>query len=228
MVSFKKLRQMVQVKGNGNIVSKVFPVSSFLRLHIGVRGMTELIQSEEEKVVVEMDENLLDHFEALNSGRTLFVTTDAKVRTPMFTKSIVRIYLRQLDQLVLRSDHGDVITPQQITLATPLEIKVQAVGSTQLNIHSPQLKVSLQGKGDCTLSGKCGVVNINNQNDGHLFAKELVADELTLRNQADGNVEVCASEKISIFHTGTGFVHYYGNAQLLDVKQNGIGEVRHC
>jgi Putative auto-transporter adhesin, head GIN domain len=227
MVSFKKLRQMVQVKGNGNIVSKSFPISSFLRLHIAVRGVTELIQSQEEKIEVEMDENLLEHFEVGNAGRTLYVSTEGKMRTPLFTKAIVRIYFRQIDQLVIRCDGGDVITPQPIRLVSPLDLKVQSIGMTTLNIQAPQLKVVLQSEGDCKLAGECVLVNIKNQSEGHLFAKDLHAHELILRNQADGNVEVFASEKISIFHSGTGYVHYYGDAQLMEVRHHGQSELRH-
>lgn len=219
---------MVQVKGNGNMVSKTYPISSFLRLHIAVRGITELIQSQEEKVEVEMDENLLEHFEAQNAGRTLYVSTEGKLRTPIFTKAIVRIYFRQLDQLVIRCDGGDVVSPQPLVLAAPLELKVQSVGLTTLNLQAPQLKVVLQAEGDCLLSGKCGIVHIKHQSQGNLFAKNLIASELTLKNQAEGDVEVFAEDKISIAHYGSGFVHYFGDAQLIDVKQYGHGEIKHC
>jgi hypothetical protein len=228
MVSFKKLRQMVQVKGNGNIVSKTHSVSSFLRLHIGVRGITELIQSDEEKVEVELDENLMEYFSVMNSGRTLFVSLESGVlRTPVFTKAVVRIYFRQIDHLVVRCEGGDVVCPQMISLASPLDLKVQNEGNVQLQVSTPQLKVLLQAEGNTTLSGDCGIVEIKNQSVGDLFAKELFASELTLRNSGQGNLEVFADKKISISHAGQGYIHYYGDAQLMDVKQYGQGEVKH-
>lgn len=228
MVSFKKLRQMVQVKGNGNIVSKTVSVSSFLRLHIGVRGITELIQSDEEKVEVELDENLMEYFSVMNSGSTLFVSVEGGLlRTPVFTKAVVRVYFRQMDHLVLRCEGGDVVCPQMISLASPLEVKMQSEGNLQLNVSAPQLKVSLQAQGNTTLAGKCGLVEIKNQSQGDLFAKELMASELTLKNSGQGNLEVFADKKISISHAGQGYIHYYGDAQLMDIKQHGQGEVKH-
>jgi hypothetical protein len=228
MVSFKKLRQMVQVKGNGNIVSKAYPVSSFLRLHIAVKGVTELIQSNEEKVEVEMDENLLDCVDVTNSGRTLFVTVAGKLRTPVFTKAVVRIYFRQIDHLVVSNEGGDVLCPQPISLNSPLDVKLQTEGNTHLHVNVPQLKLVTQSEGDLTLIGDCGLVELKNQSEGNLNARELFASELTLRNSGQGNVEVFADKKISIFHSGEGYIHYYGSAQLMDVKQHGDGEVRHC
>src|SRR5689334_20979528 len=110
MVSFKKLRQMIEVKGNGNIVAKEIKVSSFLRLHLGVDCTVELHQSEEEKVVVETDENLQDYFEIANSGRTLYVSSQSKLRKAVYTYTgcVVKVYLRQLDTLLVRNEKGNV------------------------------------------------------------------------------------------------------------------------
>ncbi len=219
---------MVQVKGNGNIVSKTYPISSFLRLHIAVRGITELIQSEEEKVEVEMDENLLDHFEVGNAGRTLFVSTDGKLRRPIYTSCTVRIYFRQLEDLVIRCDAGNVVTTSRMVLQSPLDLKVQSVGNVTLNLSTPQLKAVLQMEGDVTLMGDCGTVDIRTQSEGNLMAKELFCSELKLKNQSQGNIDVFADKKIWISHFGQGYIHYYGDAALMDVKQYGEGEVKHC
>lgn len=228
MVSFKKLREMVQVKGNGNVVSKEYPVSSFLRLHIAVNGVTELIQSQEEKVEVEMDGNLLEYFGAYNSGRTLYISTEGTLRKPVFTQARVRIYFRQIDHLVIRCEGGDVRCPAPLVLQSPLDLTIQSAGNTQLNLQAPQVKALMQATGDVTLSGDCGVVEIKTQSVGNLYARELFASELTLKNSSVGNVEVFADKKIWLTHSGQGHIHYYGDAQLMDVKQWGQGEVRHC
>lgn len=228
MVSFKKLREMVQVKGNGNLVSKEYPISSFLRLHIAVKGVTELIQSQEEKVVVEMDENLLEYFSAANSGRTLYVATEGTLRKPVFTHARVKIYFRQIDHLVIRCEGGEVRSPMPIILQSPLDLLVQSEGDVNLNIQAPQLKVMLQMQGNMTLSGDCGEVEIKTQSQGNLMARGLFASELKLKNSSQGNIEVFADKKIWIKHHGMGTIHYYGDAQLMDVTQWGQGEVKHC
>lgn len=219
---------MVQVKGNGNIVSRSYPVDSFLRLHIAVKGVTELIHSQEEKVEVEMDENLLEHFEALNHGRTLFVSTEGKLRVPSFSHSKVRIYFRQLENLVIRCDGGEVASRGKLSFTTPLEIKVQSSGNVNLALQAPALKVLLQMEGDIRLSGEVGQVEIKTQSEGNLMARELKAKDLVLKNTSQGNVEVFASETISITHSGHGNVHYYGEGRLADVRHYGQGELRHC
>ena len=76
MVNFKPLRQIIEVKGNGNIVTREISVSSFICPHIAGKGQIELYQSDEEKVIVETDENLQNFISAFNSGRTLYVSAE--------------------------------------------------------------------------------------------------------------------------------------------------------
>jgi hypothetical protein len=222
MVSFKKLRQMIEVKGNGNVVSREVSVSSFIRLHISGHGLVELYQSDEEKVIIEADENLQEYFDIQNSGRTLYVSAGAK-----FTKCIIRIYCRQMDVLYVRNEKADLICPQEIALVNPVEIKVQSVGNTSLNINAPAIKILSQCEGNVAIKGKCESIEIKNQGQGDFSSKELLADKLSLKNMAQGNVEVFAGKEITISHFGHGYIHYYGNAVLKDVKQYGQGEIKH-
>lgn len=218
---------MIEVKGNGNIVSREVSVSTFIRLHIGCKGIIELHQSDEEKVVFETDENLQEFFSASNAGRTLFVTNEAKLRKPVFTRATVKIFIRQLDKLYVRNNHGDVICPGQLTFSQPLEIKVQSEGNTDLHLAAPAIKILCQAHGDTRLKGSCEKLDISNQSNGNFDSSQLTAGDLTIKNMAHGNVLLRAGKTIQLSHYGNGYIHYYGNAVVKDVKQYGHGEVKH-
>jgi hypothetical protein len=227
MVNFKQLRKMIEVKGNGNIISKEFHVSSFIRLHLVTKGLTELIQGDEEKVVIETDENLLEYFEVVNAGRTLYVSSEAKFRKPVYTKCNIKVYLRQINVLNVTCDGGDVICPDIIDVTEPLEVKIQSVGNTTLAFNAPAIKVSNQSQGNVVLGGKCQSIDIKNQSQGNFSSKDLWAQDLTIKNMAEGNIELFAENSIAIIHYGEGYIHYSGNAVLKDVKQFGNGQIKH-
>jgi hypothetical protein len=226
-MTFKKLRQMITIKGNKNLVSKEYPVSSFLNLHLSVNGRVELYQGDEEKVEITTDDNLLPFIGVVNSGKTLFVTSEEGYRRPEFTQLTAKIYLRQISKLNIRCSGGEVTTPHTISLAQSLEIKIQSVGNTELKLDLPFLKMLIQNEGNVILSGKCGEAEIKSQSEGNLFARELLADHLKIKNMSEGNVEVFAANTISISHYGEGFIHYYGEGRLIDVNQRGEGEIKH-
>ena len=216
----------MQVQGSGTLVLREFPVSSFTRLHLSVRGAVELFQSNEEKVEVEGDDNLLDYLTVTNAGRTLYVTTEDKLRSPAFTQLRVRVHLRQLDKLDI-AGQGTVCCANQLGVDGPLDVKVRAEGDTDLALNVAVLSVSAASQGSLTLRGQAGEVSIKTASQGHLFARELQAGQLKLRNMSEGNAELFATNTISIQHLGKGYVHYAGPARLLDVRQYGDGEIRH-
>ncbi len=217
---------MIGIQGNGSIVVREIPVSSYIRLHLGIKGTVELIQSNEEKVEVEGDENLLEFITATNAGRTLYVATDEGLRHPVFTKLLVRVYFRQLDHL-RNCCSGDVYTVAQVKLTTPLEVKIQCEGNTTLDLDVPTLQMKMQCEGDVTLQGRCNVLEIKDQAQGDLKCREMKAGNVTLSNMSQGDIEVYSEESITIKHMGQGNIHYYGPGRLKDVNMMGEGEVKY-
>jgi hypothetical protein len=227
MVNFKPLRQLIEVKGNGNITSREIRVSSFLRLHIAGKGQVELIYSDEEKVVVETDENLQEFFTVANAGRTLYVSAESTLKKPVFTECKIRIYLHQVEVLYIRNENANLICGNQISLLSPVDIKVQSVGNTELDINAPAIKILCQSQGNVLLKGQCGSLAVKNQSQGNFDAKEMIAGIVSINNSAMGNVELHSEQEIRIKHAGVGYIHYSGKGTLKDVRQNGVGEICH-
>lgn len=218
---------MIEVNGNGNIVSREISVSTFIRLHLGCTGTIELHQSDEEKVTMEADENLLEYFAATNAGRTLYVSNEGNLRKPAFTSCTIKVYFRQLNKLILRNHNGRTFCPQQLLLKEPLDIKVQSVADTALNFVAPSVKMVCQAVGNISLEGSCEKLEIKNQSTGDFDASQLQVGDLSISNMAYGNVLLCAKDTIRISHYGNGYIHYSGDANVKDVKQYGNGEIKH-
>ncbi|MES2764621.1 MAG: DUF2807 domain-containing protein [Bacteroidota bacterium] len=228
MASFKKLRQLVEVQGSGNIIAREFPVSSFMRLHLSVRGDVVLKQSDDEKVVIEADDNLLNLniFEVVNSGRTLYVTYSNKLRLPVFTKLKITVYLRQIDTLY-NASQGDLATDGAIVLSESLDVNIQSQGNTVLNLKAPSIDLSTSSQGNVEVSGECAEANLKTQSQGNLNCRNLKAQDVKLRNMSQGNAEIYSENSVSIRHMGQGYVHYYGPGKLKDIQHYGDGEVKH-
>jgi len=218
---------MIEVKGNGNITSREVSVSTFIRLHLGTNSKVELHQGATEKVIVETDENLHEYVAVANAGRTLYIATEAKLRKPVFTVCVIRVFLRQLDTLYVRNVNGDVICPAEILLTQPLQITIQSVGNTSLHFTAPAVKLLNQGSGNVLLKGSGEKLDIKNQANGNFDASQFIAGELTIKNMANGDVLLHATKSIVIKHYANGYVHFSGDAVVKDVKQYGNGEIKH-
>jgi Putative auto-transporter adhesin, head GIN domain len=234
-MNFKKLRQMNTIKGNADTGAKEEQVSSFIHLHISVNGkskaqpvLIELHQSEdEEKVVFKTDKNLIKYLSAVNTGKTLFVSSDAGFRKLDYTQLAIKIYLRQIIKLNVCCENYQLICVDAITGSSPFNIKVQGAGKADLRLDAPVVKMNLQNQGDILIAGKCVEADIKTQLEGNLYARGFISQAMKLKNMSEGNMEVFAEESISIAHFGKGNIYYYGNAKLLNVNQSGEGFILH-
>ena len=226
MFSFKQLRQLMQLQGNGTLAVRTAPVSSFTRLQLRVHGTVELRHGSEEKVVIETDDNLLDQVSVTNAGETLYVTTENKLLRPTYSQLRVVVYLRQLQHLNI-ANHGPVVCPEPLRAIEPLDIRIHSNGDTQLLLQADVLNLHCACAGHVLVAGSAGQVLLNNKSEGELDCRDLAAQHLKLVNMGVGNVRVRAEQTIRIQHRGIGFVHYTGPARLLEVRQQGEGEVKH-
>ncbi len=219
---------MIEVKGSGEIISAEKSVSSFIRLHISVSGTIELIQADEEKVVIEADENLQEYIGVNNSGRTLYVTGEGKWRIPEFSKLNVKIYYRQLYNIYNGCENGTLICTNALKASEPVEIKICSEKSiSKLNINAPAIKLITACVGDVELEGSCNVLEIKARSEGNLYARKMEAKNVVLKNYSVGDLEVYADESLTISNYGQGNISYWGNGILKDIKHNGEGEVKH-
>ena len=220
---------MIKEQGTGNIISKTINVSSFVRLHVSVRGLVELYQADEEKVVIEADENLADYIQAENSGRTLYVTGEGKWRIPEFSHLCVKVYYRQIYNLNHASEKGGILVcGNTLRSGEPLEIKIQSKKcQVSLDVDTPGVKLSTACIGDVKIKGACTRLEANLKSEGNLDAREMIAKNVVLKNYSVGDISLYAEDTITISNYGEGNIYYYGNAVLKDIKQYGAGEVRH-
>ena len=218
---------MMEVKGNTEMVTKEIKVSSFVRLHLLSPGTIELVQGDEEKVMIETDRNLIRYFEVVNSGRTLYVSSEAMLTRPLFTTCRVKVFLRTVNAIDLSHEDATLICREGIASPFPISLKVRGAHGVSLSVSSPSVSLLHQASGKVTLSGKCGQAVINVQGEGNLDAAALKADEVQLRHLSGAEVKVHADRLIEINQLGDGPIFYSGPGVLRDISIRGEGFVRH-
>lgn len=216
----------MKLQGSGTLAVRSYAVSSFTRLHLSVHGTVHFVLGDEERVEVEADNNLLDYVQAVNSGRTLFVTSEHKLRAPAYTALRITIFLRQLTELHIACD-GDVVCPDVLRLSTPLTLIINSNGSVALALEIPVLAATISSNGNTTLRGTAVDAQIKTSSNGNLYAHDLLTQHLRITSKSNGNAEVYAEQTIVAHHHGNGYLHYAGPARLTDVRANGSGPVRH-
>ena len=205
MVTFKKLRRIFNVKGSGNVITKTIVVNPFIQLHLCTQCNVDIVQADEEKVVIEMDDNLIDGVKVDNSIKTLFVTQDTRQKVPLFTFGKITIYCHRLEAIYVTS-HADIQTVTPIDSDLPMTIKSVSHGDVRFEINAPSLKVMATNHGDFILKCKTPNLVINNASKGDL------------------NLEV-EGTSVEINHKGRGDMELKGMCDTLNISNEGHGDI---
>jgi len=96
-----------------------------------------------------------------------------------------------------------------------------------LNINAPAIKLITACVGDVEIEGACNLLEINAKSEGNLYARQMEAKTVSIKNYSVGNLEVSAEEWVSISNYGEGNISYWGNGKIKDIKQYGSGEINH-
>ena len=106
-----------------------------------------------------------------------------------------------------------------------LDLDVEGVGETEINLEADKLKIKSKTVGALVLSGVVKETSINHNGVGIIKAFDLKSEKLSLNTSGVGAAEVFASQELTIDASGIGGVEYKGGASKKQINNDGIGKV---
>ena len=221
-VAAAKAQKQETIEGNGNLVTKEVPVTSFESLKASGVYELKLSQGSKEAVKIEADENLQQYFNVHNEGNQLVIEMKDLKDKNLKLKSKMRVYVsfKNLKVLDLKTV-GNVAADAPLAF-TDLDIKNKSVGKIDLALTVAKLNLSNNSVGDIKLSGKAQNAVVTNRGVGHLQAGDFVVQTLNIDNSGVGSAEVNAEKTLIVKDNMLGRVKNKGNAA---VKKNNRVEI---
>lgn len=209
------------VRGNGNVVKKDLDLPEIRAFSLSFSGDVYVRQGNTQSVTVEMEENLLEHFNTDVRDGKWRIKFDQNVRN----RRPVNVYLTVQDlNEVNVSGSGSIIGENTFTNLGNVHIGVSGSGDIKLDLEGQDMDVSVSGSGDITLSGKADQVNIDINGSGDVLSHELTAATGSVRISGSGDVTVHATQELDVRISGSGDVAYKGRPRL-SAKSSGSGDV---
>lgn len=209
-------------RGNGTIQIEEIEINDFDRISIGGNYNVTLIQSEETKVVIETDENLLPYINTELFDNTLNINNVHKlkgskgIQIDIYYKTLNKIYSTGASSL----DNDGVINTDE------LMINLSGAGAIDLEIETTSVKVNLTGAGVINLSGTTDFQETHISGAGGLSAEELISKECSVNLSGLGGAEVYVEDKLEATITGIGGIIYAGNPDVIERQVTGFGKIK--
>jgi hypothetical protein len=208
--------------GNGHVIKQARSIGAFNKLKIDGVFKVFINQGDTENVVVEADDNLIGLIESnvANNELELNIKKDSSIGKS--TKLNIYVTIKDLQQMNIVGVNG--VSSNALNV-NHLQLNIDGVGSTDLNIHCKTIHANLSGVGNLKLIGEADSATIENSGVGSLYAAKFITQKLHITNSGVGNAEVNAEQEISINNSGVGNVKHNGKAIVSKIKNDGVGKV---
>ncbi len=214
------------IKGDGKIIEKKIDVSKFNYLVFSGTGTVLISQGNEEKLIVEAEENIIDKLKTEVKSDTLFIGMKNNFggKHILPTRDIIfKLTIKEINGIKL-SGAGSIIGEDNIDFKN-LDISSSGTGNIRLKISGNNIKSAISGAGRIELDGKVNSQEINISGLGTYNADNMASDDCKIIISGTGNAKVNVIQNLDITISGLGSVEYRGRP-LVTQKISGSGNIK--
>ena len=210
------------IEGEGPIVSENRNVSGFDKIELEASANVFISKSDDFKVQIEGQQNILDILRTRKRGNTLVI--EYEEACVMNTRKL-EIYISMPEIKEVQIDgSGDVESEDQFT-ANKFYAGISGSGSIDMDVRTQELDASISGSGSIYLRGDTDDFYATINGSGDLKASRLKARIAKLKISGSGSAYIHVIDELSARVSGSGNLNYSGNPSI-DFDSSGSGKVR--
>ncbi len=227
-------------KGDGNIITSEKMVSSFEEVSISSNAQVSFHESQEYRVVLTVDENLLKYVKITEKNNILHVGT--KNGSYSFTKFMVDVYCPLLTEVSI-SGSGSFETLEKIVVPTfkskisgsgkcnanvecdNFAAEISGSGSFNTNVECDNLTATISGSGNITVNGTSNNSTVKISGSGKFKGIEFKTNNADIRVSGSGDVYTWATDYLKAYISGSGDITYRGTPKI-DFSGSGSGRIK--
>lgn len=210
-------------RGNGNVVTQDRNISEdFTGVKSSAGIDVYLTQGDENKVVVETDENLQEYIETSVRNGLLKIGTRKNIRRAKARK--VYVTFKELDKIEASS--GSSIQATSVIKSQNLSLKASSGAEIELEIFSQDLNLRTSSGAEMKISGKASSLAAQASSGSEINAKNLSVLNCIAKASSGAEIDVNVKEQIDAQASSGGEVNYYGNPTTSNSKKSSSGSVR--
>jgi len=207
-------------RGSGDMITKNYDLESYNEVELVGDYEVVLIQSDQERLEIEADDNLMDDIEVDVFGKTLRVES-RRIRSRKGIR--LEIYYKEIEGL--HAGGAMDLTSRNPIRAKFFDLGLSGAGAVRLEFEGEKLELQVSGAGDVELSGNTRDLEVRMSGAGGLDAFDLRAEYARVRISGVGGAEVYVTKELDANISGMGDITYRGNPTVVDKDVSGLGTI---
>ena len=212
------------VTGIGSIENDQREVGEFDAIEVNTSFkiiIKDRVLSDNNKVEVQAQNNLLAYIKTTVEGGRLIITTDGCIEP---TKPI-EIYLKVNDISEIQLSGSGEIISQNTVHAENMALSCSGSGSMDISVKAENITLSNSASGLIRVDGKSKRSTVSLTGSGSIDAESLKVDEAVVVLSGSGSIKVHSTQKIALNHSGSGIITYSGNPEQKTELSTGSGSI---
>lgn len=210
------------IKGSGNVIKETRDVSGFRGIDVGGAFEVILIKSSQEKVVLEVDDNLMPYITTKVFGGILEIDNEKDFRNP--TELRVTIYYKSIDQIDLSGAAS--LTSEDVLKSETLEIDASGASDIELKLDTEKLEADFSGASKVEFSGRAKKVEIDASGATVYQALELETENCEIDSSGAAVARIWVTGTLGLEASGASSIRYKGSPSIDIINISGASSVR--
>lgn len=208
--------------GNGDVVARELRVSGFDAVAFGGAGILRFHRAPAHRVVVTLDSNLQESFQAELRGSTLELGFKPGFQINRYSKLEIDLYLPDLKGITLSGSAEAALLDsfRGSTFQATLSGSGRLIGEVRMD----KIRVTMSGSGNVELGGEADRLEADISGAGVLKASRLEVRSARAVLTGLGFLDLRVRDELDIRLSGAGRVRYYGDPKL-KTSVTGAGTV---
>lgn len=211
------------VKGNGNVIKQEREVASFSGIKSSAGINVYVFQGDDEKVVVETDENLQECISTEVDGSVLKCYPNRSIRH----SSKLNVYVNVKEISRLKASSGSNIYAETIIESDHLDMDASSAGEINAEVNAKTINSDASSGGNIKLTGECEYFDAEASSGGNIRARDLTSSSSKVSASSGANIELSVTNKIDAHASSGGNISYRGNPEQTRIKSSSGGNINH-
>jgi hypothetical protein len=208
--------------GNGKVVTEERNVTEDFTEVRGSAGLdVYLTQGNENKIVIEADENLLQYIETDIEDGKLHVTTSENIGRSKAKK----VYVTYKELTNIEASSGADVTGNSVIKSQNLSLKSSSGADLKVEVFAQKLIAKTSSGADIEVSGKASSLDADASSGSEIDAKKLLVINCNAEVSSGAEITINVQERLETEVSSGGDINYYGNPVSVNSNESHSGSV---
>jgi hypothetical protein len=215
----------VTVTGSGNIITQEEAITGFDQVSVQQSFDVSISQGEEYKVVISVDDNVVQYLDVRKDGNTLKIRLDPNRSYSIIAATMeAEVVMPEITALELSGASSAQLTG--FASSNDFAADLSGSGTLRGDIEAGDTSFGLSGSSDVSLSGSGGDLEVDTSGSSFVDLSDFSSEDADLSLSGSSIVTVNVNGTLNVNTSGSSNVYYLGNPTIGEINSSGSSSVQ--